>query len=287
MNTDTKKSNSDLPRADRQGIRDHSSSRLRRAVLFVREYGVLEVLKRSRQYGLQASLDFVARNIRHSIAANATKRFDRSLGVDTAGSLQLQYLTINSPNAEHGTEAVSTSPKAFDWMLKAVTRPLSAYTFVDLGCGKGRTLILARAYGFHKAIGVEFAQELAEIASNNILTIAKEYPGGASILHQDATQFVFPDGPFVVYLYNPFGPEVFEKVIHSLVQHLSLTSNDCYVIYGSSMTETFSWFRPMIAGTGMFKELPIQPTPLFWDAIRTIHHSVYHRDPEAGAVQPL
>ena len=286
MKAETKKGNLDLSRTDRLGIKDHSSSRTKRAMLFVREYGILEVLKRSRQYGLKASLDFVARNIRHSIAASASRKFDRSLGVDTAGSLQLQYLTINSPNAEHGTEAVSTSPKAFDWMLKAVTRPLSAYTFIDLGCGKGRTLILARAYGFHKAIGVEFAQELVEIAIKNILKIAKEYPGGASVVHKDATQFVFPDGPLVVYLYNPFGPEVFEKVIHSLIQHLSLTNNDCYVIYGSSRTETFSWFRPMIAGAGMFKELPIQPMPLFWDAVRTIHHSVYRRDPEAGAVQP-
>ena len=286
MKAETKKGNLDMARADRLGIKDHSSSRTKRAMLFVREYGMLEVLKRSRQYGLKASLDFVARNIRHSIAASASRRFDRSLGVDTAGSLQLQYLTIDSPSAEHGTEAVSTSPKSFDWMLKAVTRPLSAYTFIDLGCGKGRTLILARAYGFHKAIGVEFAQELVEIASNNILTIAKEYPGGASVVHQDAAQFVFPDGPLVVYLYNPFGPEVFEKVIHRLLQHLSLANNDCYVIYGSSRTETFSWFRPMIAGNGMFKELPIQPMPLFWDAVRTIHHSVYRRYPEAGVVQP-
>ena len=141
MKTETKKSNLDLARADRHGIIDHSSSRLRRAVLFVREYGIMEVLKRSRQYGLKASLDFLARNIRHSIATSASKRFDRSLGVDTAGSIQLQYLTIDSPSAEHGTEAVSTSPKSFDWMLKAVTRPLSAYTFIDLGCGKGRTLM--------------------------------------------------------------------------------------------------------------------------------------------------
>ena len=148
-------------------------------------------------------------------------------------------------------------------MMKAVTHSLHAYTFIDLGCGKGRTLFLARAYGFHKAIGVEFARELVEIASKNLLTIAKEYPGGASIVHQDATQFVFPDGPLVVYLCNSFGPEVFEKVIHSLVQHLSLTDNDCYLIYGSSKTETFSWFRPMIAETGMFRELPTQPMPLF------------------------
>lgn len=286
MNTDARKCNSDLSRADRRGVRDHSSPRTRRAVFFVREYGILEVLKRIRQYGLKASLDFVARNIRHSIAANVSRRFDRSFGVDTAGSIQLQYLTINSPNAEHGTEAVSTSPKSFDWMLKVVTRPLDAYTFIDLGCGKGRTLILARAYGFHKAIGVEFAQELVEIASKNIVKITKKYPGGASVVHRDASQFVFPDGPLVVYLYNPFGPEVFEKVIHSLVQQLSLTNNDCYVIYGSSRTETLSWFRPMIAGTGMFKELPIQPMPLFWDAVRTIHHSVFRRDHKAGAVEP-
>lgn len=52
-----KKGNLDMARADRLGIKDHSSSRTKRAMLFVREYGLLEVLKRSRQYHHQYRRD--------------------------------------------------------------------------------------------------------------------------------------------------------------------------------------------------------------------------------------
>ena len=162
--------------------------------MLLREHGVLEISKRARKHRLKASLGFIGRNIRHSIAANASKRFDRVLSVDTAGSLQLEYLTIEGPNANHGTEAVSTSSKSFDWMLKNIPRPLSDSTFIDIGCGKGRTLILSRSYGFHQAIGVEFALELAETAQRNLVTINRDIPGGASVVHQDAAQYEFPRG---------------------------------------------------------------------------------------------
>ncbi len=260
-----------------QGFKDHSSSRLKRAILFVREHGALEVLRRARKHGLKSSSAFVLRNIRHSIAAGASRRFDRKFGVDTAGSLQLQYLTIDSPNADLGTEAVSTSPKSFDWMLKAVERPLADFTYIDLGCGKGRTLLLASKYGFRKAIGVEFAAELVQIANRNCLTAHDGFPGGVSVIHEDASAFEFPEGPMVVFLYNPFGPKVCEKVLRNLASRLKNSRDECYVVYGSSMTDTISWFKPMIAETGVFEEVETQPMPLFWDAVRTIHYSVYRR----------
>lgn len=260
-----------------ESARDHSSARLARALHFVREHGIAEVFNQIRRHGLKESADFVLRNIRHSIAGRASRHFDKTFGVDTAGSLQLQYLTIDSLNAGDGTEAVSTSARSFDWMLKALPRPLSDYTFVDLGCGKGRTLLLAGKYGFHKAVGVEFALELASIADNNLRNSAVNFPGGAAIVHQDASSFAFPEGPMVVYLYNPFGAKVFETVLSNLVEHLRKSSAGCFIVYGSSKLDTFSWFRPMVEGSGFFEEMLTQPMPLFWDAVRTIKFTVYRR----------
>jgi predicted RNA methylase len=268
---------------DQEGFKDHSASRLKRALLLLKEHGVLEIAKRARQHGLKASVGFIARNIRHSIAANASKRFDRARGVDTAGSLQLEYLTIESPNAVHGTEAVSTSAKSFDWMLKNIPRPLSDYTFIDIGCGKGRTLILSRNYGFHRAIGVEFALELVETAQRNLVTINQVFPGGVSVVHKDAAQYEFPRSPLVVYLYNPFGPEVMAKVIQNIADHLSSCADDCYVIYGSSNAATLTWFEPLLTETDLFEQSPTEPMPLFWDAVRTIHYCVYRRKKDTQA----
>jgi predicted RNA methylase len=262
-------------------IKDHSGSRMLRAMLFVREHGVAEVLRRARQHGLKGSAGFVLRNMRHAIAARSSRSFDKALGVDTAGSLQLQYLTIDSPNAGAGTEAVSTSPRSFDWMLKAIPRPLSGHTFIDVGCGKGRTLLLAAKHGFHEAVGVEFAAELVEIARKNLLDAQKAFPRGASIVHADAASFVFPDAPLVVYLYNPFGEEVAGKVMDNLASRLQASPADCFLIYGSSKPETIAWFKPMVAAFGLFDEIAVQPMPLFLDAVRTIHYCVYRRKPQS------
>src|ERR1700719_3166712 len=45
---------------------------------------------------------------------------------------------------------------------------IEAYTFVDIGAGKGRALLLAAELPFRKVIGVELSEELARIAQKNI-----------------------------------------------------------------------------------------------------------------------
>jgi hypothetical protein len=124
---------------------------------------------------------------------------------------------------------------------------------------------------------VEFARELVEIAQRNLATINRDFPGGASVVHQDASLYDFPRGPLVVYLYNPFGPEVMGRVIQNLVNQISSRADDCYVIYGSSNAATLNWFEPLVAETGLFEQCPTASMPLFWDAVRTIHYSVYCR----------
>ena len=162
-------------------------------------------------------------------------------------------------------------------MLKNLPNSLSDYTFIDIGCGKGRTLILSRSYSFYRAIGVEFPLELVETAQKNLVTINRNFPGGASVVHQDVALYGFPRGPLVVYLYNPFGPGVMGKVIQNLVNQISSRADDCYVIYESSNAATVTWFEPLRARTGLFEKCPTAPMPLFWDAVRTIHYCVCRR----------
>jgi hypothetical protein len=60
---------------------------------------------------------------------------------------------------------------------------LRDFVFIDLGCGNGRTLLITARLGFHSAVGVEFADELAVILG-------------------DATEYEIPRSNLVVYLYN-------------------------------------------------------------------------------------
>jgi predicted RNA methylase len=42
------------------------------------------------------------------------------------------------------------------------------FAFIDLGSGKGRTLLLAAEYPFERVIGVEYCPQLNEVARSNI-----------------------------------------------------------------------------------------------------------------------
>ena len=98
----------------------------------------------------------------------------------------------------------------------------SQYTFIDMGSGKGRVLFVAAEYPFRKVIGVEFSNDLHEEALANLKRY--KFPGrrcaDIEAVHADARDFEFPDDNLVIYLFNPFGPEVMERMLANLERSL-------------------------------------------------------------------
>lgn len=272
-------------RPDRAGVRDRATGRMRRAINFVRQRGLLATVRLVRTHGFRESCRFVGRNIRYTIAVRADRAYDRQNGVDTAGSIQLGYLDVVGPNRQHGTEYVSTSPKSFAWIMRHLKYDFSDQVFIDLGAGKGRSVLLAARYPFSKVIGVEFAHELALIAKGNL----QAYRGPTlnaeqmDMVHADAAQFEFPEQPMTLYFYNPFGRDVLAKVLHNLNRSLENRPRKCCIIYASSLPETLEWARPLIVGTGLFTERATMPMPMFLDAVRTLKFAVFDGKPETGS----
>lgn len=267
-------------REDRIGLSDRSSGRVRRALRFVRQRGVMEPFRLARRYGVAESARFVARNLRHLVADRLARRWDRVNGVDTAGSIQLAALDVVGPNRDKGNECVCTSPRSFDFIMRSLPADLAGYTFIDIGSGKSRTLLLASHYPFARIVGVEFARELVEIARRNI----ERYAGPCrrcrdlSVVEGDAAAYAFPQTPLVVYFYNPFSKDVFDVVLANLVASLRTAPRKCFVVYGSSSHAAIDWARPAIRATGLFEELSTPPMPAFLDAVRTIDYAVFRLD---------
>lgn len=258
-------------------LQDFSAGRMRRAIRAARQMGVLELVTLVRRQGARRSFEFVAQNFRHVIAHRLALRWDREHHVDTAGSVQLHSLTISSPHRAYGNEAVCTSPQSFDFMMQSLPRDLSAFTFIDIGSGKSRTLLLASRYNFASVVGVEFAKELAACAKRNITSFRCERQRcrNFSVIEADAAQFEFPDTPLVLFFYNPFAQQVFDIVLDNIVAWLRAHKRDCYIIYGSSSHNAIGWAKPAILGTGLFEEIPTRPMPLFFDAVRSVSYAVF------------
>ena len=261
----------------RNRLQDLSAGRVRRALRAVRELGLANIVALARQHGLRGSCAFATNNVRHIIAHRLALDWDRRHGVDTAGSIQLDTLSVVGPNQQHGNECVCTSPNSFDFMMRSLPRSLSGYTFVDIGAGKSRTLLLASRYDFAKIVGVEFASELVECSKRNIarFTTDGQRCRDLSIVEADAAQFAFPDTPLVIFFYNPFTRDVFDAVLGNIVASLQAKPRDCTILYGSSSHNAIDWAKPAILASGRFAEVPADAMPFYFDAVRTIRFAVF------------
>jgi hypothetical protein len=69
----------------------------------------------------------------------------------------------------------------------------------------GSSLLSALAFPFLRVVGVELSPTLAEIAQQNLLSarLPVRRCFSSQIVRGDATEFPLPDGPSVVFFYNP------------------------------------------------------------------------------------
>lgn len=156
---------------------------------------------------------------------SSTDDFDLINGTDTGGIEPIWKFDICSPNARFGASYQVTQEQDINHALDFLHEDLQKFTFIDLGCGKGRTLLVASNLGFKQVVGVEFVSELVDIARVNL---EKRQIVNAIVLHADAADFQFPDSDTVIYLYNPFSEEILRKVVANLQKH---DSKKLYIIY--------------------------------------------------------
>ena len=258
-------------------VHDKSSGRIARAIRRARELGPLKLLDLARRHGIKGSLQFALGNVRHIAADRFARRWDCRHGVNTSGSIQLSSLTIDSPNKAFGNECLCISPNTFDFVVESLPGDLSSYTFIDFGAGKSRTLLLASRFNFAKIAGVEFAKELVEYSKHNLRHFKAEWQRchNLEILEADATKYIVPATPLVLFFYNPFKREVFVQVLNNILTSLDNTKRDCFIVYCSSSHNAIDWARSLILDSGRFEEIPTQPMPMFLDTVRAVRFGVF------------
>lgn len=113
------------------------------------------------------------------------------------------------------------------------------FVFVDLGSGKGRTLLMASDYPFRRILGVELLPELHRIAQENLAHYKSESQKCFALkaICADATNFVFPAEPTVLYLFNPFPEAELRFVISNLELSLREFPRPLYVLYHNPLLD--------------------------------------------------
>lgn len=186
-----------------------------------------------RTRGLTATLRSARRHLAEFASRLADRRFDRRLRTDTRGTVENVALTdAPADRRAHGIRYEPTRGRPLKRLLRAAGVPGSG-TFVDIGCGKGRVLMLAAERGFPRVTGVDYSATLCNIARANLerVRIRTGLRFEATIHNLDAAAYAFQPGDRVVYLYNPFDAVVLRPVIDNLCASLRQHPRDLWLIY--------------------------------------------------------
>lgn len=130
-----------------------------------------------------------------------------------------------------------TEPDAFHEMLATLQQTTGVefadVTFIDLGSGKGRTLLMASDYPFRRIVGVELLPALHRLARQNLAQYKSDSQKCFTLesICSDAAVFDFPAGPLLVYLFNPFPEVVLRHVLANLRRALTESSTTAHLIY--------------------------------------------------------
>ena len=131
----------------------------------------------------------------------------------------------------------ATDPIIFAEMMEEVDAELERFVFLDLGCGKGRALLLARKLGFQRIIGVELLPELLEAARKNVARLPAEEQEKFELVAMDARRYVFPREPVFLYLFDPFPPAVLREVLDGLMRSVQEHPRPVLIGYQNPVSE--------------------------------------------------
>jgi SAM-dependent methyltransferase len=189
-------------------------------------------------------------------------RFDRRHGVATRGMVFWTEPHVRQDAAyEHATAYGGVRPNLFRPIMSSLAIEHQDFTFVDLGCGKGKALLLASELPFRRIVGVELSDELVAAARRNAPNYrsASRRCDDIEVVCQDAGAFSFPEGPGVYYMNNPFYGPVMKRVLENLEVSLRERPRPAYVVYQNPVLEQ------------MFEEAP------FLERLNEVENAVIYR----------
>lgn len=105
-------------------------------------------------------------------------------------------------------------------------------TFLDIGCGKGRTLFVAASFGFEKITGIEFFMPYCRQVQQQFPAMKKRFPAASfAVICTDAAQYAIPDTVQTILFNNPFNEKVMRQVVQQIQKSLARAKRELFIIY--------------------------------------------------------
>lgn len=177
---------------------------------------------------------YLAGNWNIKIARHILKhemRGEKKYGINTTGADELKSLENKGIDISHSTIYM---PASYDLLEEVFTKHhLKSFShFLDIGCGKGRSLCVAAAFGVKKLSGIDLSKEFCEAARENLLLTKQRHPKiEYRIYNNDAFYFEIEEDVDCIFLFNPFDDIIMSGVIENIEVSLEKVPRNITVIY--------------------------------------------------------
>lgn len=156
---------------------------------------------------------------RHKKQLRLNVLFDRLHAVDTADELSLEAAGVPAADVARGNGVYRPlTGELFREAMGSIDIDASAFTFVDIGSGKGKVLFMASDYPFKRIVGIEYAAGLHEVAVRNVASYRSERRRCTEIepVYGDALAYTPPPGPLVLFIFNALAPDFMRALLQKL-----------------------------------------------------------------------
>ena len=179
--------------------------------------------------------------------------FDALLGVRTTP------LSSDGPLEEYGKTYPFDLPSGWLllWRVMRRLRPTAGDAMLDIGCGSGRAALVASLFSFRRVIGVELEDGPLRAAQANRQSFRSPSRDKIEFVGADASTMPIPDDVTVVFFYNAFRGELFDRMLANIGHSLNRAPRRLRLVYGNpfehqrlmatgqwTLAQRFGGFRP-------------------------------------------
>ncbi len=155
-------------------------------------------------------------------------------GANTLIPVELKNLTITSGDVKKASRYEAVSFYMLEQLFIAFRKIRGETSIIDLGCGKGRMMMVAAHYGFVNITGIDFAKEVCEQAVANMKIKEKEFPEIKwKVINQNVEDYTIRPEDSVFFMFNPFKTQVLKNFLKKLEVSCKQVPRTTYFIYAS------------------------------------------------------
>lgn len=184
------------------------------------------ILGNVRVFGVTATIRALLARWLPIAPAAAEDRFDATYGVATEGHVGVADSDLEPGPREHAVAYQPTHERILAHVLSRLRRHAPGSTFIDIGSGKGRAVLLASLDPYATVVGIEASAAYCAEARENLERFRRtvgQRCADVEIIHADVRDVELPSSDLVLYLFNPFR----EPVLQALLRRIRQSCDEC------------------------------------------------------------